>query len=276
MTRKRSRPSITAEQLVGIAPPEAFDNTPRATLTLTRDTIWLTRHDDRGAAISTYPINAKDVAGVFNDFGADTGMLPPDVLFWQMRGTEPRIGVYVPPARRTIRYAAGRRELKLAIPAPGLVFVGQGHQYLVYAALARPLTVKDQLYRAPFSNVYPGGAICTGDVQVPAATVGTMAQFVQLWWDSVFTDHISGGRVNDKRPLFKFLQSLAHTRRFPKSALIPERLMGHVLGGDHAWNAVTVDARPARPDPDLERERTIDEFYGPLDGDDEGAYDEPE
>ena len=201
---KRKAKTVTIEDLASVAPVEAMDNTPRVTLTLTRETIWLTRHDDRGAAISTYPVSASDVAGVFHGFSADTGLLPADVLFWQTRGTQPRIGIYVPPARRAIRFATGKREKSITIPAPGLVFVGSGHTYSVFATKMRPLTVADQLYHAPFSNVYPDGRICTGNVDVPECTTAGIARFVQSWWESTFTDHISADRVDDPRPLWQF------------------------------------------------------------------------
>lgn len=263
MSKRKSEPTQAATTL----PDEAYDSLPCATLTLTRESIWLTRHDERGLPLCTYPVKASDVAGVFNNFQADTGLLPPDVLFWQVHQTTTRIGVYVPPARRTIKIMQGRRERKFTIPVPGLVFVGEGARYFVYAALDRPTRVADQLYHAPFWNVYPDGLICMGNTNPPVCSVTTIGQFLQLWWESDFTMHLGGDVVKDKRPLIKFYESITNARKFPSKQLIPSVSMAHVLGKGHAHQALMAgEDEPQDEDVDGEPEPVIDEFYGPLDG----------
>jgi PRTRC genetic system protein B len=206
---------------------------------------------------------------VFNHFNADTGLLPPDILFWQTRRHKERLGIYVPPARRMIRVMQGRRERKLTIPVPGLVFVGEGTGYSVHAALARPTHARDQLYHAPFWNVYDTGEICMGDTRPPVCSVTTIGQFLQLWWESDFTMHLGGDVVNDKRPLIKFYESITNARKFPSKQLIPSVSMAHVLGEGHAHQALMAgEDEPQDEEDDGEPEPIIDEFYGPLDGTD--------
>ncbi len=221
----------TIETLATVAPPEAIDARPCVTLTLTRQTIWLTRHDPNGTPIGTHPVNASHVAKVFNGFNADSGLLPADVLFWQQRGAQVRIAVYVPPARRHIHYVSGRRNKAMQIPVPGLVFVGQNRAYSVFAALARPTTPDAEIFAAPFPNVYTDGKICVGNMRPPVASIEGMGAFIQMWWDSEFTDHLSTGRIQSTTTLYKFYQSLARATRFPRRELRPLCKMSHIITG---------------------------------------------
>jgi PRTRC genetic system protein B len=246
--RTKKLPKVTAEALADAAPPEAFDTTPCATLTLTRETIWLTSHDRTGAPMCTYPVTARDVAGVFNNFGADSGLLPPDVLFWQQRGSKTRLAVWLPPARRAIVLEQGRRDKRITIPMPGLILVGEGRQYAVHAALSRPLAPGEQLYHAPFSNVYASGAICTGNVAVPECSLATLGQAIGMFFESTFTNHVSTDRVRDPRPLFKFLASLTNARKFPTGKLYPSCRMVDVLRGSETRRDPVVVAGFDGPD----------------------------
>jgi PRTRC genetic system protein B len=202
-------------------PAEAFDRTPRLQLTFTDETCWLTRFDDRGAPVSTYPVAVADVAPAFKEFGVGTGLLPADVVFWQTVRGQARLGVWLPPAVRTLSLAVGKRVERLTVPMPGFVFTGQGHSYWIHAAQRRPNSERDQLYLAPLPNVHVDGAVCVGSVKFPRCSAATIAAAAALFFESDFNRDLSDHKVQDERTLYHVLRSLRGRRAFPERLLVP-------------------------------------------------------
>jgi PRTRC genetic system protein B len=191
------------------------------TITLTDETVWLTRHDARGAPAATYPVSAGDVASAFSDFGASTGLLPADTLFWHSERGQLRIGVWLLPCARRIIFENGRRAEHLTVPLPGLVFAGQGMQYWIFAAPERPANERAPLYHAPLSNVYPSGLICAGNVRFPKCTPGAIGQAVALFFESHFNHDLGEGKVKRAGGLLKFLRAIQRETSFPVEELQP-------------------------------------------------------
>ena len=219
-------------------PDQACDRIPRVTLTLTDETIWLTRHDPRGRPAATYPVSSSDVGRAFSGFTSTTGLLPPDTLFVGTRNGRTRIGVWLPPARREIRYAHGRKTARLTVPMPGLVFVGEGAAYWVWAALSRPQTDKDRLYSAPLPNVHQDGAICQGSAKLPVCAPGSVGAAVALFFESEFNGDLSYQRIRREGNLLEFLRSIERARRFPSRQLIEVGSMQSAIDGtdnDRVW-----------------------------------------
>jgi PRTRC genetic system protein B len=218
-------------------PAEAFDRLPRVSLALGDETIWLTRFDDRGQPLVTYPVAAEDVVAAFNPFGASTGLLPADTLFWQNVAGVHRIGIWLPPAVRAITLA-GRHEEHLRVPLPGLVFVGQGTRYFVWAAKERPSTLRDRLYRAPLPNVYHDGLICAGNAKFPVCAPDTIHKAAELFFESAFNDHLTDEKIRDRGSLLTFLKSLRGKRAFPAGQL--------VMDNTTLENVIHVEQEPKR------------------------------
>ena len=241
-------------------PPEAFDRIPRITLTLTDETIWLTRHDGRGAPVSTYPVAHGDVARAFSTFSSSTGLLPPETLFWGERNGQARIGIWLPPARRQIRYASGRKVAKLDIPLPGFVFVGEGTSYYIWAAAQRPTSPNEWVKLAPLPNVYTDGSICQGTVKFPACKPDTIAEATRLFFESEFNQDLSSGKVNASGSLFNFLHGLRKARRFPTGKLLDAQTMGGIVAGEAAPYIARPPMRTVTDTPD---ENDDDENWDP-------------
>ena len=201
-----------------------LDNIPRVTITLTDEACWVTRHDRSGAPTLTYPAAITDVCNAFNRFGASTGLLPADTLFWSSRSGVLRLGVYLPPARRTITLHVKAKPETLRVPLPGLLFAGAGTAYKVFALKQRPVTGKELLYHVPLPNVHLHGDICAGTVQFPVAGGATLAQAVDLFFDSLFNSDLSGGKVRQGE-LLPLLRRLSRNRsaRFPAAQLVSSR-----------------------------------------------------
>jgi len=195
------------------APVFEPDRIPRATITLTDESVWLTRHDRTGAPTATYPVSAASVANAFNQFGASTGLLPANTLFWQSRGGQLRIGVYIQPGRRTLHIRLGNKLEHWTVPLPGFVFIGSGTQYTIHAAPARPTSNADLVYHCPLPNVYYDGRICVGTVPFPVCGMDTIAQAIALFFESEFNHDLAGAET------LNLLKSLRDKRTFPTKQL---------------------------------------------------------
>lgn len=223
----------TKKTLAAPAPEFERDSIPRATITLTDESVYLTRHDRTGAPTATYPVSAAAVANAFNQFGANTGLLPANTLFWQSRSGQSRIGVYIQPGRHTLNIRTGKRLEHWTVPLPGFVFVGTGNRYTILAAPARPARDTEQLYHCPLPNVYEDGHICVGTVPFPVCGMDTITQAVTLFFDSEFNHDLAGADT------LNLLKSLNGKRGFPNKSLRPaitladvinERRTGHPIG----------------------------------------------
>lgn len=214
-------------------PDEALDRLPRVTLTATRETLWLTRHDDRGQAFSTYPVSVKDAANCFRGLaGAGSGLLPEHALFWRQDEQGVFAGLWVPPAVRLITWGTGKGERSWLAPVPGLVFCGRGHTYTVFAAPARPAKESAPLFHAPFANVYPEGRVCHGSVKFPKADLSQLAAAADLFVVSGFNGDMGDGRVKDAANLRAFWEALEGKAQFPLDRLVPAGItIGQLASG---------------------------------------------
>jgi PRTRC genetic system protein B len=207
------------------------DELPRLALLFSDESIFLHRFDERGSPVASYRVSTQAVAAALNPFGADTGLLSMDTLFWQSRGGDPRIGVWLPPGRRALLYDTGGHARVLSVPLPGLVFVGHRAEYRVWAARRRPTAPGDSLYLAPFSNLYSDARVCKGSAPFPRCESATMAQAVQAFFESSFNADLSGKRVRGQRAsLFQFWSGLQRKRSFPSDRLLSAGLtLGEVM-----------------------------------------------
>lgn len=225
MTRVRTR---TRKPTPAAPPAEAYDRLPRVALTATAETLWLTRFDAAGQPEVTYPVTVTDVANTFRGLGGTgSGVLPEHVLFWQATDRGARMGLWLPPAARTLRWAVGRRVRRFSVPMPGLVLVGQGVSYSVFAAKERPASEKAPLFHAPLANVNDNGLICAGTVKFTRCTPSTLAAAADLFFESEFNADLSADKVASPKTLLNYLLALRGKRRFPLDAL---KLTGITLG----------------------------------------------
>lgn len=253
-------------------PPEALDAVPRLALVFTDETIYCTRFSARGEPASTYPVAAAGVASAFEGLALDTGLLPPDVLFYQRTARGSRYGMWLPPTTHDLVFQQGRREIHVCAPMPGLVWVGQGIAYSIFAATERPTRKDATLYHTPLPNVYNDGEVCAGSVKFPKASAESLRQAATLFFESHFNSDLSTDKFRSQidRPdddeddeyfdeenrqrrdgevdpfeaahgrtrrretvsLFQFLRGLEHKHAFPVDELLPMMTMGQLLSGD--------------------------------------------
>jgi len=205
-----------------------MDRVPRVRLDLGHEEIWLTRFDGQGCPVATYPVSAGSVASAFNEFGADTGLLAQDTLFWQSKAGCLRIGIWVAPQVRTLVLVTGRKPEVLQVPMPGLVFVGEGHDYWLWAAPVRPTDESFTLWMAPLPNVHDAGHICFGNVKPPQCKPGTIYRALDLFFESTFNFHLVEGKItpdedvedDEGGDLIELLRSLNGKDVFPHDRLV--------------------------------------------------------
>jgi PRTRC genetic system protein B len=238
---RRRKETDTGKRKAKAETPE-LDNIPRVTVTLTDEACWITRHDRSGAATLTYPAAIGEVCNAFNQFGANTGLLPAETLFWQSRSGVMRIGVWLPAAVRTIRVQVKTQPETLRVPLPGLMVIGQGPQYTVLALTERPTTGREMLYKTPLPNVHDNGAVCAGSVTFPVASAATMSQAVALFFDSLFNADLSYGKLRSGE-LLPFLRKLSKSRarKFPIDQLVPTGVTVNELISGKRGQGVSAD-----------------------------------
>ena len=195
----------------------------RFRLDLHDDTIVATKYDQKGQQLSTFVVDPLDLASHLGNLDINTGLLPENVLFWQRRGSEERLGVWVPPQIWSLRVEPTDK-VNRVIPLPGFVFVGQGKNYGLWAldGTERP-TAETELYHAPTPNVFPGG-VCAGNVEFPTITASTIWQAVSAFFESGFNSHLDNNK-SQKYPLgilrmWRVLHR-AKAKAYPADDLVP-------------------------------------------------------
>ena len=141
---------------------------------------------------SSYVVDPLALAQAVADVEISTGLLPENILFWQRRNGQERLGLWLPPRVWSLRTeptdSPNRR-----IPLPGLVFVGRGLNYSLYALAetGRP-GLRSRLYAPPCPNV--SEAVCQGNVAFPVAGVDTIEQAATAFLESGFNNHLGNGK----------------------------------------------------------------------------------
>lgn len=109
-------------------------------------------------------------------------------------------------------------------PHPGLIFRVIGTKWQVFAVKGnkRPIP-SDRLYQAPYFNVWEGGGICVGNVQIPdGSTTNTISAWEAAFFNSFFTHPNTKRLVKYKGGGFAFWKDMlaGKFKSFPERVLI--------------------------------------------------------
>lgn len=159
-----------------------------ARLDLFSEGIVLTRYDE-GQERSCFEVGPDELAAAFAGLPIGTGLLPRECLFFERRGSDECIGIFVPAEQWTLATEDGVFD----VPLPPLIWVGCGREYRIYAVKQRP-GEREGLFCAPLPNVYHGGKVCQGDVRFPVCSARTIREALALFFGSVFNQHLSANR----------------------------------------------------------------------------------
>lgn len=170
------------------------------------ETIFMTRYE-AGSPALVYEVSPLDLAAAFAGVEVATPVLPRRCLFWSRQGSVERLGIYLSPQTRGL-WLAGRKR-RAHVPLPGLILVGKGHAYRLwavehprnrgeYARDWQPCET-DRLYHAPLPNVNPKGndaGVCQGTAsrEFPEASTAAIYRAVAALFDSEWNDHWIDGK----------------------------------------------------------------------------------
>ena len=186
-----------------------------------------------GGAVVRKCISPKAARNAFSSAGIDSDWLPEHVCRYGIGPGGPWLLLRFPPGRYVVPLAdpirlsgGGAPHTMLAVPMPGLLFLGYGTRYYVWAyKLWKYAATK--LFKAPLANVYPDGAICFGNVHPRVAHGNTIANSWRLFWDSNFSDHLASGKsATHPDNILPFLAKLHSTEAedYPLDDLEPAHL----------------------------------------------------
>ena len=143
--------------------------------------------------------------------------------------TDPR----PPESRDEVGAAADDPVLELVVPLPGLLLLGAGQKYYLWATLDRAVSEKSKICAAPFPNLNSSGEICFGRNNAPECRLDTIESVWRMILDSPFNGHQAANRCRthpaDAREL---LINLDGKKNFPKTALVKTN---HTVG--ELWRA---------------------------------------
>jgi PRTRC genetic system protein B len=159
----------------------------QARLDLFDDFITLSKFH-KGQVTEQYIVDPVEVATALAGINLNSGLLPQDTLFWSRVNGQERLGVYVPPQVWLVTVRDQAQAWR--VPLPGLVFVGCGYDYSVWAVTERPTATTTPLYMAPCPNVQPEG-VCQGNAPFPRAGPATIWQAVDVFFSSRFNRDLS-------------------------------------------------------------------------------------
>jgi hypothetical protein len=195
----------------------------RLRLDIYTDFITATNFDGFGGVVTSYLVDPEDVAASLAGRPIATGLLPPGCLWWQKIGAQERLAIYAGPQVWPVSVVGLGR---LTVPMPGLIWLGRGREYRLYAVAEEPLTAKTELYHVPCPNV--SGSVCAGNVPFPAASRETIWAALRLFFESEFNTHLDNGKSvrlgkGSILPLWQEL-SAAGAEVYPLDDLVRARL----------------------------------------------------
>lgn len=131
--------------------------------------------------------------------------------------------------------SGSEKVLELEVPLPGLLLLGIGQKYYLWATLDKTVTQKSKICAAPFPNLDSSGGICFGANLAPECRLDTIESVWRIIFDSPFNNHQTQNRtLTHERDARRFLLSLDGKKSFPKNALIKTE---HTIS--NLWNAVS-------------------------------------
>jgi PRTRC genetic system protein B len=194
---------------------------PKLRLDFYNTAVLMSQWEENGRT-TTYPVSVHDVVSACTDVELNSGLLPPNTLFWKQRGNQVALGIYMSARRWNVQ----TEDRNYHIPMPPFVFVGKGSSYRIFAVKKRPLSEQTCLYHAPCPNVHATGGICQGNTPFPTCSPQTILQALQCFMEgSLFNGDLSRDKCqsypDDVRQLWEGLNG---RKRFPLSELVPMQM----------------------------------------------------
>ncbi|WP_054287214.1 PRTRC system protein B [Gulbenkiania mobilis] len=148
--------------------------------------------------------------------------LPDNVL----RYTPALLAWWRKPGKRTV-YFRRDGEYSFTCQHPGLIFVATAAGLSICAVKGRNRPqYGEQVFHAPYMNVWEGGKLCSGNVQMPDSTLSNrIAAWEDAFFNSYFTHPNGTGLVKFKGDMIGLWEHMRQQpEKFPTSALVPLKM----------------------------------------------------
>ena len=157
--------------------------------------------DKNGSPINAHPLTereAKVLAKALNTdkekskaFLKSKSILPTNIL--HINSSENGSVLWYTKARKTKMFFIESLEIPRGMAeAPAMLWYANKQNLMVFAlATDRRPTEKTALYHAPFFNVYEGGNVCMGTVDVNIKNSASIEEFTTAWEDYFFNSYFS-------------------------------------------------------------------------------------
>jgi hypothetical protein len=180
-------------------------------------------------------VSPQSVWQAFNRVGVDSGWLPPGIVRCGVTvGGLPWAVKFVPPARHTLNLylpdapppppppeaglltpetpQLGKLQIIAGVPLPGMVLMGVGSQYRIWAVGKSNSQFKTGqfdpeafIHAAPLPNVYDDGQICWGNGRPPVADGQGVGRAWAMFIGSDFTNHLVENKSRQHPKDIRFL-----------------------------------------------------------------------
>lgn len=135
-------------------------------------------------------LSSTALRNAFAHSSIDSGWLPPGVVRWGSGEKGEWIIQFLPPSRHTLLFAFEQKPILLNIPMPGLVFMGYGGDYYLWAVKGSQFDESAIAYHTPLPNIDYNGRICFGSNSAPKASPAGITEAWKLFLNSPFNrDH---------------------------------------------------------------------------------------
>jgi PRTRC genetic system protein B len=188
-----------------------------------------------GKPINAHPLTLKEMAGLSqilqtaqekqDSYLKSRGLLPAHVLYINQQANGYAVW-YTPPQQVKLFFIDGLNIPSGKYQVPALLWKANREHLSIFAlkGKAKP-TLTSKLYHAPFLNIYSGGSVCMGTVNIDINPDTALEDFIGKWQDYFFDSNFShsiNGNSNTRTNTTELWRSLAGSDKpFPQVQLIP-------------------------------------------------------
>lgn len=182
---------------------------------------YIVRYQDNQQKFSKF-VSPDVIRAAFTQIPIDSGFLPSGTVRWGSYSQGNWVVKFIPPQQTSIFLADTSKPNALRIPLPGLVFLGIGYRYFLWAVKTREFEPQAGVFHAPFPNINADGSICFGSNRVPKCSSTTLESAWQLFLSSPFNgDSATGKSKLNPNDVQKQLRAITSKRRYPLRDLVP-------------------------------------------------------
>ncbi len=189
--------------------------------------------DKNGSPINAHPLTAREAKVLAKALNTDKEksrafLKPKGILTTNVLHINPSVNgsvLWYSKARKTKMYFSESLEIPNGTAEiPALLWYASKQSLMVFAlATDRRPTEKTALYHAPFFNVYEGGNVCMGTVDVNIKSSASVEEFTRAWenyfFNSYFSHLLNGHNPINGNCVSLWKDLIGKGKAFPKEAL---------------------------------------------------------